>query len=62
SKLSTRSRLLISVIPAFILNPVKTGVPLTWIPFSNRMTDAVRHLDAGESRHDELSLLPLRML
>jgi hypothetical protein len=23
--------------------------PLTWIPFSNGMTDAVRHLDAGGS-------------
>jgi hypothetical protein len=30
--------------------------PLTWIPFSNGMTDAVRHLDAGVRRHDELSL------
>ncbi len=29
---------------------------VTWIPFSNGMTDAVRHLDAGLSRHDELSL------
>jgi hypothetical protein len=38
---------------------VKTGVqpPITWIPFSNGMTDAVRHLDAGMRRHDELSLL-----
>ena len=42
-----------------IVTPVKTGVhphPLTWIPFSNGMTDAVRHLDAGLSLHDELSL------
>jgi hypothetical protein len=30
---------------------------LTWIPFSNGMTDAVvRHLDASVHRHDELSL------
>jgi hypothetical protein len=32
---------------------VVTPVPLTWIPFSNGMTDAVRHLDAGIRRHDE---------
>ena len=30
--------------------------PMSWIPFSNGMTDAVRHLDAGVRRHDELSL------
>jgi len=39
--------------PSLILTPVKTGVhppvPLTWIPFFNGMTDAVRHLDAGRS-------------
>jgi hypothetical protein len=23
------------------------GIIVTWIPFSNGMTDAVRHLDAG---------------
>jgi len=37
----------------FIVTPVKTGVhpnpPLTWILFSNGMTDTVRHLDAGGS-------------
>ena len=44
-----------SVIPALIV---------TWIPFSNGMTDAVRHLEAGPGsspgqalrRHDEPSL------
>jgi len=35
-----------------IVTPVKTGsisILLTWIPFSNGMTDAARHLDAGGS-------------
>jgi hypothetical protein len=67
SILSTGRRL---PFPSFglIVTPVKTGVhpiPLTWIPFSNGMTDAVvRHLDtrrefilSGKSkgRHDELN-------
>jgi hypothetical protein len=42
-----------------IVTPVKTGVhphPLTWIPFFNGMTGAVRHLDGGVRRHDKLSL------
>jgi hypothetical protein len=38
----------ISVIPILIV---------TWIPFSNGMTGAVRHLDAGKHRHDEPLLL-----
>jgi len=48
-----------------IVTPVKTGVhprPLTWIPFSNGMTNTVRHLDAGARRHDELSLRLKRAL
>jgi hypothetical protein len=45
----------ISVIPALIVTPVKSGVhPLNLDTFSNGMTDAVRHLDAGMCRHDEL--------
>jgi hypothetical protein len=34
----------------------KTGVhplPVTWIPFSNGMTDAVRHLDSRVRGNDE---------
>ena len=38
------------------MNGGSIPIPLTWIPFSNGMTDAVRHLDAGLSLHDELSL------
>jgi hypothetical protein len=41
--------------PVFVVTPVKTGVhpiPVTWIPFSNGMTDAVRHLDARVRGHD----------
>ena len=49
--MSTRSRLPFR-LSRLIVTPVKTGVhphPLTWIPFSNGMTDAVRHLDARRS-------------
>ena len=38
--------------------PAQAGIQTpssTWITFSNGMTDAVRHLDSGPRRNDEMN-------